>query len=120
MKATRARVLRLRHCRDMANLRSGRTKADFYKFRYEGKTGEKSTVIPGETSLNFFAEERVCALHIPNSVATCHSGFRPPLDLDPPVHIRQRIWTPLRRFGPPTKHSFFLIYSNCKLLGDVL
>ena len=26
-----------------------------------------------------------------------------------------------RRFGaPPTKHSFFPIYSNCKLLGDVL
>ena len=36
-------------------------------------------------------------------------------DLDPP-----RIWTPLRGFGPPTKHSFFPIYSNCKLLGDVL
>ena len=88
MKATRARVLRLRHCRDMANLRSGRTKADFYKFRYEVKTGEKSTVISGETSLNLLAEECVCALHIPNSVATCHSGFGPPLDLDPPVHIR--------------------------------
>ena len=63
MKATRARVLRLRHCRDMVNLRSGRTKADFCK------TGEKSTVISGETSLNLLAEERVCALHIPNSVA---------------------------------------------------
>ena len=32
------------------------------------------------------------------------SGFGPPFaDLD-----------------PPTKHSFFPIYSNCKLLGDVL
>ena len=47
-------------------------------------------------------------------------------DLDPP-----RIWTPrsisASGFGPPfadldppTKHSFFPIYSNCKLLGDVL
>ena len=52
-------------------------------------------------------------------------------DLDPP-----RIWTPgpnpladLDSPGPypladldppPTKHSFFPIYSNCKLLGDVL
>ena len=69
MKATRARVSRLRHCRDMPNLRSGRTKAYFYKFRYKVKTGEKSTVISGETSLNLLAEERVCALHIPNSVA---------------------------------------------------
>ena len=50
----------------------------------------------------------------------CHSGFGPPADLDPPVHIRLRIWTPLRGFGPPTKHSFFPIYSNCKLLGDIL
>ena len=43
--------------------------------------------------------------------------------------VSQRIWTP-RGFGPPladldpppppTKHSFFLIYSNCKLLGNVL
>ena len=69
MTGTRARVLRLRHCRDMANLRSGRRKADFYKFWYEGETEEKSTVISGETSLNLLAEERVCALHIPNSVA---------------------------------------------------
>ena len=42
------------------------------------------------------------------------SGFGPPgpyplADLDP-----------LRGFGPPTKHSFFPIYSNGKLLGDVL
>ena len=97
MKATRARVLRLRHCRDMANLRSGRTKADFYKFRYEGKTGEKSTVISGETSLNLLAEECVCALHIPNSVATCHSGFGPPLDLDPPGPY------PLADLDPPSQ-----------------
>ena len=51
--------------------------------------------------------------------------------------VSQRIWTP-RGFGPPgpnplanldppfadleppTKHFIFLIYSNCKLLGDVL
>ena len=44
-------------------------------------------------------------------------GFGPPgpypiADLDPP---------PFADLDPlPTKHSFFLIYSNCELLGDVL
>ena len=28
-----------------------------------------------------------------------HAGVT--ADLDPPVHIRWRIWTPLRGFGPP-------------------
>ena len=53
----------------------------------------------------------------------CHSGYGPP-----PVQIRQRIWTPLRRFGPPpTKLSFkasFVSYlvTNyiCELFVDVL
>ena len=38
-------------------------------YRYEGKTWEKSKVISGETSLNLLAEERVCGLHITNTVA---------------------------------------------------
>ena len=45
----------------------------------------------------------------------------------PPVHIHSRMWTLLRRFGPPTKLSFqasFVSYlvtnSICKLFVDVL
>ena len=34
------------------------------------------------------------------------ADLNPPRIFDPPVQIRWRIWTPLRRFGPPTKLSF--------------
>ena len=52
-------------------------------------------------------------------------GFGPPgpnplADLDSPGPYPLADLDPLRGFGPPTKHSFFPIYSNGKLLGDVL
>ena len=45
----------------------------------------------------------------------CHSGF------GPPIQIRYRIWTPLRRFGPPYQTfllnfvSYLVTNSICKL-----
>ena len=53
-------------------------------------------------------------------------GFGPPgpnplADLDPPGPYLLADLDPLRGFGPPpTKHPFFPVYSNWKLLADVL
>ena len=52
-------------------------------------------------------------------------GFGPPgrnplADLGPPGPYPLADLDPLRGFGPPSKHSFFPIYSNGKHLGDVL
>ena len=50
----------------------------------------------------------------------CHSGLDPPRIGPPQSKSASGYGPPFAGLDPPTKHSFFPIYSNCKLLGDVL